>query len=93
MKNLLTAITAFCLTFGLLAATNNEVTVQRLELPEFEVRPNIQKMEFDGLYIEGHRDDYNFTEPEVFDDGDSKDVILNDRKFYCQVWPSKCLTK
>ena len=93
MKNLLTAITAFCLTFGLLESVNNDVDVQRLDMPEFQIRPNIQSMEFDGIYIEGHRDDYNFTEDEVFDDGDSNGVVLNDREFYCQVWPAKCLTK
>ena len=93
MKNVLTAITAFCLTFGLLESVNNDVEVQRLEMPEFQIRPNIQSMEFDGIYIKGHRDDYNFTEAEVFDDGDSNGVVLNDREFYCQVWPTKCLTK
>lgn len=93
MKNVLTAITAFCLTFGLLEATKNDVEVQRLEMPEFQIRPNIQTMEFDGIYIEGDRDDYNFTEAEVFDDGDSNGVVLNNREFYCQVWPTKCLTK
>lgn len=93
MKNVLTAITAFCLTFGLLEATKNDVEVQRLEMPEFQIRPNIQTMEFDGIYIEGDRDDYNFTEAEVFDDGDSNGVVLNNREFYCQVWPAKCLTK
>ena len=93
MKNVLTAITAFCLTFGLLEATKNDVEVQRLEMPEFQIRPNIQTMEFDGIYIEGDRDDYNFTEAEVFDDGDSNGVVLNSREFYCQVWPTKCLTK
>ena len=93
MKNLLTAITACCLTFGLLESMNNDVEVQRLDMPEFQIRPNIQSMEFDGIYIEGHRDVYNFTEDEVFDDGDSNGVVLNDREFYCQVWPTKCLTK
>lgn len=93
MKNVLTAITAFCLTFGLLEATKNDVEVQRLEMPEFEIRPNVQEMEFDEIYIKGHRDDYNFTEDEAFDDGDSNGVILNDREFYCQVWPTECLTK
>ena len=93
MKNVLTAITAFCLTFGFLEATKNDVEVQRLEMPEFEIRPNVQEMEFDEIYIEGHRDDYNFTEDEAFDDGDSNGVILNDREFYCQVWPAECLTK
>ena len=93
MKSVLTAITAFCLTFGLLEATKNDVEVQRLDMPEFQIRPNVQKMEFDGIYIEGHRDDYNFTEAEVFDDGDSNGVVLNNRKFYCQVWPVACLTK
>lgn len=94
MKKLLTAITAFCLTFGLLEATKHDVEVQRLEMPEFEIRPNIQKMNnFDAIYIVGHRDDYDFTEDEVFDDGDSNGVILNDREFYCQVWPAECLTK
>ncbi len=93
MKNVLTAITAFCLTFGLLEATKNDVEVQRLEMPEFQIRPNVQKMEFDGIYIKGHRDDYKFTEAEVFDDGDSNGVVLNDREFYCQVWSTKCLTK
>ena len=93
MKNVLTAITAFCLTFGFLEATKNDVEVQRLEMPEFEIRPNVQEMEFDEIYIKGHRDDYNFTEDEAFDDGDSNGVILNDREFYCQVWPTECLTK
>ena len=93
MKSVLTAITAFCLTFGLLEATNDHVDVQHLEMPEFQIRPNIQTMEFDGIYIEGHRDDYSFTEDEVYDDGDSNGVVLNSREFYCQVWPAKCLTK
>ena len=99
MKSVLTAITAFCLTFGLLEATKNDdemqllVEVQRLEMPEFQIQPNIQKLEFDGIYIKGHRDDYNFTEDEVFNDGDSNGVILNSHEFYCQVWPTKCLTK
>lgn len=90
MKKVLTAITAFCLTFGLLESVNNDVEVQLIECEAINLTADMDSVR---RIREGHRDDYNFTEDEVFDDGDSNGVVLNDREFYCQTWPTKCLTK
>jgi len=62
-------------------------------MPEFQIRPNVQVMEFDVIYIEGQRDDYNFTEDDVSGIDDAKGVIVNDHEFYCQTWPTHCDAK
>lgn len=83
MKNVLTAITAFCLTFGYVESTSNDVEVQRLEFPEFRIRPNIQYMEFDSVFIKGSHVKAKSV----------NGVIINDRAFLCQAWPTKCRAK
>ena len=99
MKNILTAITAFCLTFGLLEAVNIDVDVQYLEMPEF----HSQRLEREVIVMpalhmkmltdsEREKEKERYEEDQV-DDGDSNSVVLYDTEHYCQVWPTKCLTK
>jgi len=86
MKNVLTAITAFCLTFGLLEAT--KTPVEHIEMPEFySQRLPRQIIEVPEFRMKMLTDKEREVEKELyvkhqFDDGDSDGVVLNDHEFY-----------